>query len=203
MTINSIRELCLYSYLKTVHLEGSTRQPPFPMNVLMDGNYLIAAIKVGLGDTWHVENVHAVNGYGPTIYKALMEISAKHGIAPAYKIRKEKKDYVVPKSRNIWRVFSGSPNVKTYFLEDKYTDDYMNSKFISVHGELDIGRAEYNLREHIKNEYRKGISYFEKLKRLIKKENHAKPYKQFKCSYEKCIWSNVRTFLEASVEAHQ
>ena len=62
MAIKNIDQLCLYTYLKPVSIEGRTRQPSFPMLVLMDGGALIAAIKNGFGDAWPVDNVHALEG---------------------------------------------------------------------------------------------------------------------------------------------
>lgn len=203
MAIKNIDQLFLYTYLEPVYLEGLATPARFPMIALMDGSSLIAAIKIGLGDAWHVENVCAVNGYGPTIYKALMEVSEKNGIAPAYKIGKEEKDFVVPKCKEIWKVFSCSLNVEACFLEEKYSEKYLNLKFVSILGELDIKGAEKNLLKYMKNECAKRMNLFEKLKALIYKNYKDQRFKKFRYEYENAICRCVHDFLNPSAEIHR
>ncbi|MFA0057640.1 hypothetical protein [Vibrio echinoideorum] len=205
MAIKPIDELCLFVYLKSVEssFEGRTGKPDFPMLALMKGNDLLAAIKIGLGNAWHVENVVAEDKYGPTIYKALMELSGSKGIAPAYKYRKERKDFVVPKSKNIWKEFSECSDVSYIFLCDKYKEDFLNNTYISKVDELNISGAEKNLKDKIRKDFIESITIKDKVNSFFKSCNMNLKYRKHIYTYHRNIATAVKDLLNDSVLVHQ
>ena len=69
MSIKSINNICLYTYLKPITLEGRIK-PAFPMIALLEGRNMVAAIRVRFGDgVCHVENVVAEKAMGPLYTK--------------------------------------------------------------------------------------------------------------------------------------
>ncbi|MEZ9998462.1 hypothetical protein AB4428_09190 [Vibrio lentus] len=201
MALKNIENISLFTYFKPPSLDVG--KPEFPVIAFIENGEVIAAIKVSMGQAWHVENVTAKNNYGPTIYKVLMDLSGQKGIAPSFKYTKERKDFVVPKSRNIWARFSQSKEVSTLFLADKYEDNILNNRFVSIIAIDGINEAKRNLKNDIRSEYIRSISFGRKLVSKIKPKKIDLDYRVFICNYHFSISRKAKELLNASVQAHQ
>lgn len=178
-------------------------RPEFPVIAFVLNGQVIAAIKVAMDEAWHVENVTAKRGYGPTIYKVLMDLSGPKGIAPSFKYAKERQDYVVPQSRVIWHTFAQSKDVLTEFLADKYEDPVLNNRFVSVNPIEGISQAKRNLRDTIREQYVNKIGFGRKLASYLKPKAIDLKYRTFIRNYHFDISRAAKALLEESVQAHR
>ncbi|MEP7706526.1 hypothetical protein [Paraglaciecola sp. 25GB23A] len=201
MALKNIEKISLFTYFKRPSLDVG--KPEFPVIAFIENGEVIAAIKVSMRQAWHVDNVTAKNNYGPTIYKVLMDLSGQKGIAPSFKYAKERKDFVVPKSRNIWARFCESKEVSTSFLADKYEDNVLNNRFVSVRAIDGINEAKRNLKNNIRIEYIRSISFGRKLASKIRPKKIDLGYRAFICNYHFSISRAAKKLLNASVQAHQ
>jgi len=205
VALKPIDDLCLFVYLKSAasSFNGRVGKPDFPMLALMKNDELLAAIKIGFGKAWHVENVVANDSYGPTIYKVLMELSGKKGIAPAFKYAKEREEFVVPKSKNIWKKFHESDNVTSIFLSEKYSENYLNKTYVSNLSEVNISSAEKNLKNKMRKDFIENITFKDKVKSYFKNSNMNLNYRKHIHTYHRNIATAVKDLLKDSVLAHQ
>lgn len=202
LALKNIENFSLFTHLKQPSIEGRVGKPEFPVVALIDNDEVIAAIKIKMNAVWHVENVTAKYGYGPTIYKILMDLSGDIGIAPAFKYAKDRKDFVVPKSRNIWLEFSKSNQVSIYFLSEKYQDSILNNRFISEVPMSGIGEAKKNLKNKIRCDYIKNLSFYSKFISMFKRRKIDLRYRDFIYNYQLRISRIAKALLEQSVLAH-
>lgn len=201
MAIKSIEKISLFTYFKPPSL--TFIRPEFPVIAFVLNGQVIAAIKVAMDDAWHVENVTAKEGYGPTIYKVLMDLSGPRGIAPSFKYAKERQDYVVPRSRLIWHTFAQSKDVLTAFLADKYEDPVLNNRFVSVNPIEGISQAKRNFRDTIRKRYIDEMSLGRKLASYLNSKAINLEYRAFIRSYHYDISRAAKALLEESVKAHR
>ncbi|RDV24031.1 hypothetical protein DXV75_15810 [Alteromonas aestuariivivens] len=201
MALKDIDNISLFTYFKQPSL--ALNKPEFPVIAFVLNGQVIAAIKVTMARAWHVENVTAKQGYGPTIYKVLMDLAGSKGIAPSFKYAKERQDYVVHKSRNIWHTFAKSEDVSTSFLDDKYEDQVLNNKFVSINPIKGITQAKRNLRNTIRSQYVNQMGFSQKLKSYLKPKQIDLKYRAFICDSHFNISRAAKTLLEESVKAHR
>ena len=203
MAILPIDSLALYLKKSGLHNENKDFSR-YQLVALIDSkNNILAAIKFIYSDTaWHVENVVAKDGYGPTIYQLLMQIAGPNGLAPCYKARSNSKEFIVSKSKKIWCIFYKSSSIRPIKIEEKYSDDYLNYKYVLKKDVFDLPKAFRRLdRLNIKR-YLHNLGRWDRLKTSLLKQIDDEKLDEFEQSYIDQLESKVVAFLSASVEAH-
>lgn len=206
MAIKNIKDLFLYYSIEGGDIE-KVGGAPFPMVTLLspteEGLKIIAAIKFSKRETgWHIDNVVAIDGYGPTVYKVLMQISGKNGIAPCYKPQHQYKDFVVEKSKRIWAQFHSDPDVLTRSIPTQYKDNKLNYKFMLNQTCFNIEASESNLTKYIEECYFSNLSLFGKIKHKYCGTIDDEAFSEFNDKVIEIIHQQTREFLEPSVEVH-
>ncbi|HCG8547420.1 TPA: hypothetical protein N2898_004516 [Vibrio parahaemolyticus] len=205
MAIKNIENLSLYYSLEGGDIE-KVGGAPFPMVTLLspteEGQKIVAAIKFSKRKTgWHVDNVAALDGYGPTVYKVLMQISGQNGIAPCYKPHYQQKEFVAEKSKRIWAQFHSDADVVVRSIPTHYKDNNLNHNFILNRNCFDIEASESNLTSYIESCYFSKLSWFEKIKhKCCGTDDEA--LSEFNDKVIPIIHEQTKQFLESSVEVH-
>lgn len=205
MAIKNIENLSLYYSLEGGDIE-KVGGAPFPMVTLLslteESPKIVAAIKFSKrGTGWHVDNVAALDGYGPTVYKVLMQISGQNGIAPCYKPHYQHKEFVVEKSKRIWAQFHFDADVVVRSIPTHYKDNNLNHNFRLNRTCFDIEVSESNLTKYIEDYYFSNLSWFEKIKhKYCGTDDDA--LAELNDKVIQMIHQKTRQFLESSVEVH-
>lgn len=209
MAIRDINNLAIY-FDKEVYSLDKKGPLPFPVIVILDlSGKVLAAIKFGYKDDfWHIINAVADDGYGPTIYRVLMQLSGESGLAPTLRPDYQIKELIVDKSKKIWFNFFKNNEIKHTSIRSYYKDTYLNNKFIVESNFLDINQSIENFdllidkrfNENFRNKTLqkikdKFIPYPEEEKNKLKYE--------FTEKFKFMMLSDVSKFLEASQAAHQ
>ena len=203
MAIHTIDGLALYFKKSGFHPEkaGSSY---YPMVSLLNSNGdILAAIKFSYSkEAWHIDNAVALNGYGPTIYQLLMQLAGPNGLAPCYKHGPDSKEFIVNKSKNIWNKFYESPSVRPIKIEEKYSEAYLNYKFVLKEDSFDLANAFRRLNRIIIKSYLGQLGRWERLKLCLSQKIDDEELDKFEKIYiDRLEWAIVN-FLEPSVKAH-
>ncbi|MBW8130571.1 MULTISPECIES: hypothetical protein [Pseudomonas] len=203
MAIHPIDGLALYFKKSGFHPEkaGSSYYPM--VSLINSRSEILAAIKFRYSNTaWHVDNVVALSGYGPTIYQLLMQLAGQNGLAPCYKHGLNSKEFIVDKSKKIWNKFHESPSVRVVKIEEKYSEAYLNYKFILKEDSFDLAKAYRLLNRIIIKSYLGQLDRWERLKLCVSQKIDDKKLDEFEKIYIKRLESAIVDFLEPSVKAH-
>lgn len=199
MSIKDISNLAIYFSKEEFSPERNT-DVPYPMIVIVNSsNEILAAIKFRItNNVWYVKNVVAIKGFGPTIYRLLIERSGCNGLAPNEKLSFESPDLIVEKSKNIWKKFYNEESVEHIYLDKKYYEPHLNYKFVANSIMFDVERGESNLDDVIYSEFKKQRSI---LDRFL--ANESIEIEKFKLNYLKNLYKAVKDFLGDSVDIHR
>ncbi len=201
--IKSIEDLCLYYDIDGGDLE-TVGCAPFPMVTLINRDYeIVAAIKFSKRRAaWHVDNVAAEDGYGPTIYKVLMQLAGDNGIAPCYKHKHSLKEFVVDKSKKIWFKFHKASDIIAESIDTNYTDDFLNYKFKLHSNCFDLPNSQKNLQSLVLSQYLESLSMFNKFLYKWFGTIDSEELKRYQDSFRSFLHREAKAFLEASVDVH-
>jgi hypothetical protein len=203
MSIKDIHGYSIYFTKKSFN-PNVRNSPPFPMVAILDSSGKIrAAIKFSSpkGEEWRVDNVAAINGWGPTVYRVLMQISGESGLAPTYKHSLQSPEFIVDKSKVIWSKFMKEASIEPIAIVKKYNEPYLNYKFVVKSDFLDIEKSELELEKLILNKYRESKKGFNKLLLVlfgVKEEEK----EIFSAKFISSLQLSIKDFLESSVEVH-
>lgn len=204
MAIKNIDGLGIYFKREGFHPEkaGSTY---YPMLALLssEGEILAAIVFNDFGTVWHIENVVATAGFGPTIYQILMQLSGSIGVAPCRKKSKSANEFIVEKSKNIWRNFHGSSLVVPVKIESSYSEDYLNCKFILKKDVFNLEGAQRNLGLIIAKAYFGNLSFLARAKLLKSPDVYDEGLDDFARNYIGQLEGEIMSFLEESVSVHR
>lgn len=223
MPIKDIANLNLYVRTEGGAIEGRMIDlVPYPMVVLMDGLEILAAMKFSIDQhAWRVENVVATEKYGPTIYKILMEISDDTGISTSPVKGATNQCFIVPKCKKIWNKFDLDIDVRTSFLENGHSEDYLNKKYVCDTFRWDSQVAIENFDKYIEQLVTRKISEKEEAPKFIDKlksklgitpstkqfkdaeEARLEDMKKLTEEIEIALWSKVNRFLGESMKPHR
>lgn len=203
MAIRNIDGLGLYFKREGFHPEkaGSSY---YPMLALLssEGDILAAIVFKRFDTVWHIENVVATAGFGPTIYQILMQLSGSVGVAPCRKKSKSAKELIVEKSKNIWRNFHGSSLVVPVKIGSDYSEDYLNCKFILKKDTFNLESAQRNLGLIIARAYFGSLNFLARAKLLKSPDNYDDELEAFARNYITQLEGAIMSFLEGSVSVH-
>lgn len=204
MAIFSIGELGLYFKTDQFHPEraGSSY---FPMVALLSADaQIIAAIRYSYGvSTWHVDNVVAKSGYGPTIYLILMQLAGANGIAPSFKHSNLSKEFIAQKSKDIWLNFFSSSDAQTLKMEEKYAEPHLNYRYILRNQRFNMPQAFRRLQTIIINNHVKNLTFRQRLQLIISNAIDPVLLRKTEEIYIKNLEGRISHFLEESVNIHR
>ncbi|HFD4055764.1 TPA: hypothetical protein ACF3XI_004633, partial [Vibrio parahaemolyticus] len=203
VSILKIDDLELYFEEDGFHPE-KVNSPPYPMVVLRCRKKgILAAIKFRhRSGIWHVDNVRAIDGYGPTVYKVLMQLSGCRGIAPCYKASNQPKEFIVKKSKRIWENFYNHEGINVEPIENGYKENYLNSKYSIKVKYFNLEPLLNSFEANIEKEFSK-VSLATRIKRFfLKPEDIHKMKVEFRKLYLRNFHEEVTAFLKPSVEVH-
>lgn len=173
------------------------------LTLLSPDGIILAAIKFRKRSTgWHVDNVAALDGYVPTVYKVFMQLSGENGVSPCYKPDYSRKEFVVEKSKNIWAKFHDDKDVVVNRIDMSYRDDFLNYNFRLRKDVFNIENSELNLKSFIRKRYIKYLSWFGRIKYKWFRSVEESDLIEFEGRIYRIIQKETHSFLDASVKAH-
>ncbi|WP_296936263.1 hypothetical protein [uncultured Marinobacter sp.] len=209
MAIKRIDSLAIYFNGEDYSL--NRRGPlPYPLIVVLDfSGKILAAIKFSYrNEVWHVENVTAREGYGPTVYRVLMQLAGENGLAPIYKKPYKNKDLIVERCKKIWSIFFESAEIKKFPIDNNHKECFLNNKFILSSNKLDLEKAFVNFDRLIDKKFsnsfrKKPLQKFRDLVFKYPEIEREKSRVEFSEAFKFQLHADAQMFLEESVAVHQ